>query len=244
MKKLENKVAIVTGGAGSIGRNTAKLFLDEGAKVLLVDLEEEVLKKAVEELGGKDVKYCVADVSKSEDVQRYADKAVEYFGKIDVFFNNPGIEGVEEPIVDYSEEIFDKVNSVNVRGVWLRNKYLLPQMNVGGSIISLSGLVGGPYISAYIAGEHICVGILQVMSVEADLKKIKVNSIYSSPFVNRIIRSPDEGFSRGQGAEIKVNLELAIPLWQYVQASEIAELVMIFASDDTIQVFDGGMTVH
>ena len=104
-------------GAGSIGKTTAELFLDEGAKVLLVDLNEEALKKAVEELGGKDVKHCVADVTKSADVQRYVTKAVEAFGKIDIFFNNAGIEGVVKPIVDYPEEMFDIVIAVNVRGV-------------------------------------------------------------------------------------------------------------------------------
>src|SRR5690606_6956295 len=101
MKRLENKVAVITGGAGSIGKQTAKVFLEEGAKVFLVDLNEDELKKAVEELGGKNVQYCVADVSKSSDVQRYVNQAVAANGKIDVFFNNAGIEGLGKPIDDY-----------------------------------------------------------------------------------------------------------------------------------------------
>ena len=116
MKQLENKVAIITGGAGSIGKTTAKLFLEEGAKVLLVDVSEDQLKEVVNDLGSKNVAYCVADVSKAIEVEHYVNETVKLFGKIDVFFNNAGIEGVVKPIVDYPEDVFDKVLSVNVKG--------------------------------------------------------------------------------------------------------------------------------
>lgn len=253
MKKLENKVAIVTGGAGSIGRTTAGLFLEEGAKVLLVDLNEDSLKEAVEELGGKDVKYCVADVTKSEDVQRYVNKTVEAFGKIDVFFNNAGIEGVVKPIVDYPEEMFDKVIAVNVRGVWLGNKYVLPQMNDGGSIVitsSVAGLLGSPNVSAYITSKHANVGIMRATAVEAAPRKIRVNSVHPSPVDNRMMRSLEEGFSPGGGAAVKEQLELTIPLGRYAQPNEIAKLVLFLVGDDsqfitgTTQVIDGGINVQ
>jgi len=91
MKKLVNKVAIITGGAGSIGKITAKLFLEEGAKVMLVDLDEDSLKTAVAALNSEHVNYCVADVSKSVDVKHYVNETVKLYGKIDVFFNNAGI---------------------------------------------------------------------------------------------------------------------------------------------------------
>lgn len=253
MKKLENKVAIITGGAGSIGMTTAKLFLEEGAKVLLVDLEEEPLKKAVKELGGKAVQYCVADVTKSADVQRYVDTAVKAFGKIDVFFNNAGIEGTVKPIVDYPEEMFDKVIAVNVRGVWLGNKYVLPHMNDGGSIIitsSVAGLLGSPNVSAYIISKHAGVGIMRATSVEAAPRKIRVNSVHPSPVDNRMMRSLEEGFSPGQGDAVKKQLELTIPLGRYAKPIEIAKLVLFLASDDsqfitgTTQVIDGGINVQ
>ena len=144
-KKLENKVAIITGGAGSIGKITAKLFLEEGAKVMLVDLIEDDLKTMVDEFNDSRLRYCVADVSMAEHIQRYVNEAVAAFGKIDIFFNNAGIEGVVKPIVDYPDDVFDKIIGVNVRGVWLGNKYVLPQMNDGGSIIitsSVAGIVG------------------------------------------------------------------------------------------------------
>ena len=201
MKRLENKVAIITGGAGSIGKTTARLFLEEGAKVWLVDMNEEALKKTVEELGGKNVKYTAADVTKSGDVQRYVNDAVKAFGKIDVFFNNAGIEGVVKPVVDYPEDVFDKVLAVNVKGVWLGNKYVIPNMNDGGSIIltsSVAGIAGSLDVSAYIASKHAVVGMMRNLSLEVAPRKIRVNTINPSPVDNRMMRSLEAGFSPGR----------------------------------------------
>jgi len=252
MKLLENKVAIITGGAGSIGKTTAKLFLEEGAKVLLVDLNEEALQKAVEELSNKNVKYAAADVTKPADVQRYVNEAVKAFGKIDVFFNNAGIEGVVKPIEDYPEEIFDKVIAVNVKGVWLGAKYVLPQMNDGGSMIltsSVAGINGSPNVSAYITSKHAVVGIMRATAVEVASRKIRVNSIHPSPVDNRMMRSLEEGFAPGQAEAAKKELEKSIPLGRYAKPEEIGKLVLWLASDDsqfitgTTQVIDGGLSV-
>ena len=253
MNKLENKVAIITGGAGSIGKITAKLFLDEGAKVMLVDLSEKDLKEAVMELESAHVKFCVADVSKAVEVEHYVSETVKVLGKIDVFFNNAGIEGVVKPIIDYPEEMFDKVIAVNVRGVWLGNKYVLPQMNDGGSIIitsSVAGLLGSPNVSAYITSKHAGVGIMRATAIEAAPRKIRVNSVHPSPVDNRMMRSLEEGFSPGHGAAVKEQLELTIPLGRYAEPIDIAKLVLFLAGDDsqfitgTTQVVDGGINVQ
>jgi NAD(P)-dependent dehydrogenase (short-subunit alcohol dehydrogenase family) len=253
MKRLENKVAVITGGAGSIGKITAQLFLEEGAKVVLVDLDEASLKKAITELVSTNVIYCAADVTKASDVQRYVNETVKAFGKIDIFFNNAGIEGVVKPIIDYPEEVFDKVIAVNVKGIWLGNKYVLPQMNDGGSIIltsSVAGLNGSANVSAYITSKHAVVGIMRSAAVEAAPKKIRVNSVHPSPVDNRMMRSLEEGFSPGKAEEVKKDLEATIPLGRYAQPVEIAKLVLFLASDDsqfitgTTQVIDGGMGVQ
>jgi len=250
MKKLENKVAIITGGAGSIGKTTAKLFLSQGAKVLLVDLKEDALKEAVDELGSQDVKYSAADVTSAADVQRYVGEAVKAFGKIDIFFNNAGIEGVVKPVVDYPEDVFDKVIAVNVKGVWLGNKYVLPQMNDGGSVIltsSVAGITGSPNVSPYIASKHAVVGMMRNLAIESAPRKIRVNTINPSPVDNRMMRSLEAGYAPGEAEAMKKEFEKAIPLGRYADPEEIAQLVLFLAGDDsrfitgTTQVIDGGM---
>ncbi len=253
MKRLENKTAVITGGAGSIGKATAKLFLDEGARVVLVDLKEDGLREAVEELGGgENLTYVAADVTRSEDVKNYVKKSVEAFGKIDVFFNNAGIEGVVKPLAEYPEEMFDQVMAVNVRGVWLGTKYVLPEMNDGGSIIitsSVSGLIASPDLTAYITSKHAVVGIMRAVAYEAAPRGIRVNTVHPSPVDNRMMRSLEEGFSPGQAEKAKKNLEKLIPLGRYAQPEEIGKLVLFLGSDEsqfitgTKQVIDGGQTV-
>ena len=123
MARLKDKVAIITGGSGGIGKVTARRFLEEGARVVLVDLREEDLKAAAEELkdAGK-VVTVAADVSQEEDVAAYVRKTMDEFGRIDVFFNNAGIEGKVAPITDQKIQDFDKVIAVNVRGVFLGDR--------------------------------------------------------------------------------------------------------------------------
>jgi len=253
MKKLEKKVAIITGAAGSIGKITAKLFLEEGANVMLVDLSEDALKSVAEELNSDYVKYCVADVSKASDVERYINETVKLFGKIDIFFNNAGIEGDVKPIIDYPEDIFDKVISINVKGAWLGNKYALPKMKDGGSIImtsSLSGILGSVNLSAYIISKHAVVGIMRATTIEAAPRKIRVNSVNPGPVNNRMMRSIEEGEVAGHAEEVKKHLENTIPFGRYAEPIEIAKLVLFLASDDseyitgTIQVIDGGMSAQ
>ncbi len=120
MGRLEDKVAVITGGTGGIGKIVAKRFLQEGAKVVLVDLFQESLDETKAELDSLgEVLVVQADVSREEDVRNYVDKTVEKFGTIDVFFNNAGIEGKVQPIPEVSLEDFQKVLAVNVNGAFL-----------------------------------------------------------------------------------------------------------------------------
>ena len=253
MKNLENKVAIITGGAGSIGKATAKLFLEEGAKVMLVDLTEDELKKVIEELNSEHVEYCVADVSKATDVDRYINETVKLFGKIDVFFNNAGIEGDIKSIIDYPEEMFDKVISINVKGAWLGNKYALPQMKDGGSIImtsSVSGILGSVNLSAYITSKHAVVGIMRATAIEVASRKIRVNCVNPGPVNNRMMRSIEEGEVAGHAEEVKKHLENTIPFGRYAEPIEVANLVLFLASENsqyitgTTHVIDGGISTQ
>lgn len=248
MGKLLGKVAIITGGAGGIGKVTAERFLREGAKVVLVDLFEESLLQAKEELASfGEVLTIKADVSKELDVQNYVAKAVERFGKIDVFFNNAGIEGKVAPLVDQKVEDFDKVISVNVRGIFLGLKYVLPVMTQQGygSVIntsSVAGLAGSPGISPYIASKHAVVGLTKAAALEVAKSNIRVNSIHPSPVNTRMMRSLEEGWNADEEKVAKT-----IPLRRYGESDDIANLVLFLASDESSFItgaqyrIDGGM---
>lgn len=236
MKKLENRVAILTGGAGSIGKATAKLLLAEGAQVMLVDNQESALRQAVEEFSTDSIAYCVADVSKAADVQQYVKETVTKFGKIDIFFNNAGIMGSIKPVEELPEEIFDRVMAVNVKGVWLGCKYVLPHMNDGGSIIitsSMSGLYGTPNFSPYVTSKHAVIGIMRTVSLEVAPRKIRVNTINPGPIDNTLMQSLEEGIAPGHGEEVRKQVESIIPFGRYAQADEVAKLAFFLASDDS-----------
>ncbi len=251
MKQLENKVAVITGGAGGIGTATAKLFLEEGAKVVLVDLSEDNLKKVADELASNNLSYCVADVSKETDVKHYVQEAVNKFGKIDIFFNNAGIEGVVAPAVDYPVDTFDKVIAVNLKGVFLGNKYIVPQMNDGGSILitsSVAGLTGFPGLIAYVASKHGVIGIMRTLAKELAPRGIRVNTINPSPVNNRMMRSIESQAAGGGDAEpVKESFESDIPLGRYAESEEIAQFALFLGSDQskfitgTTNPIDGGM---
>lgn len=253
MKKLENKVAIITGGSGAIGTTTAKKLLGLGAKVMSVDINEESLKKVISELNSTNVAYVTADVTKVADVQHYVKQTVDKFGKIDVFFNNAGIEGVVKPIEDYPEEVFDKVIAVNVKGVWLGMKYVLPAMNNGGSIIntsSVAGLTGTASMTGYITSKHAVIGLTRTIALEAAPRGIRVNSIHPGTVDNRMMRSLEDGFAPGSGEAVKKAYEEAIPLKRYATNEDIANGVAFLASDDSTYitgsklVIDGGMRME
>ena len=248
MGRLSGKVAVITGGAGGIGKVTAERFLKEGSNVVLVDLFQESLDKAKAELSAYgEVLTVQADVSKESDVENYVNKAVNHFGKIDIFFNNAGIEGKVAPLVDQKIEDFDKVISVNVRGVFLGLKYVLPVMTKQGygSVIntsSVAGLGGSPGVSPYIASKHAVVGLTKAAAVEVASENVRVNSIHPSPVNTRMMRSLEEGMNIEQEV-----LAQSIPLGRYGEASDIANLVLFLASDESAFVtdvqyrVDGGM---
>ena len=137
MVRLTKRVALITGGAGGIGQAAARQFNVEGARVVLVDLNEAALQSTVQSLGEDMASYVVADVTQAEQAQNYVNAAVERWGGIDIFLANAGIEGTLSLIPDYPIDIFDQVMAVNVRGVWLGLKYVIPVMRNrgGGSIV-------------------------------------------------------------------------------------------------------------
>lgn len=252
MKKLLNKVAIITGGAGGIGLATAKLFLEEGAKVMLVDLSEKHLIEAVAALKSKEVAFFAADVSKREDVEHFTAETLRHFGKIDILFSNAGIEGVTVPITDYPDEIYQKVMDVNVKGVWLGCAVVVPKMTDGGSVMitsSVAGVQGSPNLGAYVASKHAVQGITRVAAVEFAPRGIRVNTINPGPVNNRMMRSIEVGFAPENPKEMQKAFEAGIPLGRYAENDEVAQLALFLASDDSKyitgvkHIIDGGMAM-
>jgi NAD(P)-dependent dehydrogenase (short-subunit alcohol dehydrogenase family) len=251
MKRLENKTALITGGAGGIGKAAAKLFTDEGANVMLVDLNKEELEKAIEEIDHPNLKYTVADVRNPDDVKNYVEKTKEAFGKIDVFFNNAGVEGQVKPVTEYPVIEYEKVMDVNVKGVWLGLKYAIPEMKEGGSIIitsSVAGMQGTANVSPYVASKHALVGIMKSVALECAPSKIRVNTINPSPVDNRMMRSLEKGFSPEDEKGAKSQFEQMIPLGRYAESEEVASLALFLGSDESkfitgaVVPIDGGMT--
>lgn len=251
--RLKNKVAVITGGAGGIGLETAKRFLEEDAEgILLVDLKEDQLKDAAKSLESDRVKFFKADVSKNDEVLAYTEKAIQEFGKIDVLFLNAGIEGVVKPLTEYPEDVYDKVLAVNVKSVWLGMKHAFPHMKEnGGSVIitsSVAGIQGTPNVMAYVTSKHAINGSMKVGALEGAEHNIRVNSIHPSPVDNRMMRSLEEGFAPGGAEEAKKGFEQMIPLQRYANNEEIANLALFLASDESSFVtgatyaIDGGMT--
>lgn len=253
MKRLENKVAIITGGSGSIGFATAQKLAADGAKVLLVDIDEESLKKKQKKAEKEklDISYIVADVTKAEEVQNYVDTALERYGKIDLFFNNAGIEGVIKPIEDYPEGKFDQLLAINVKGVFLGMKYVIPEIKEGGSIVitsSIGGLWGSPGAVAYTTSKHAVIGIMRTAAAELGERNIRVNTLHPGFVDSRMTRSLEDGINPGEGEKTKAELESQIPLGRYAKPEEISNMVAFLFSDESSYVHgntfvvDGGFT--
>jgi NAD(P)-dependent dehydrogenase (short-subunit alcohol dehydrogenase family) len=252
MNRLTDKIALITGGANGIGYATAELFLREGARVMLVDNDGEKLREATTRLGSDALAVCEADVSRSSEVERYVADTLAAFGGIDIFFNNAGIEGVVSPIVDYPEEVFDRIVAVNIKGVWLGCRYVLPHMNEGGSVIitsSVAGLRGFAGLGAYVTSKHAEVGIMRVAALEHADRHIRVNTIHPGPVDTQMMRGIEQQLSPDRPEAAQGGFEEQIPFGRYARATEIAELALFLGSDASkyitgnTHVIDGGMIV-
>lgn len=251
---MEGKVCIVTGGAGSLGLESARLLLKEGASVMLVDNRQENLMKAVASLQSdpKVLSSVVADVSNTQQTRNYIERTVQAWGKIDVLFSNAGISGVIQPITEFPEEVFDAVMAVNVRSSFLACKYGLSQMNDGGSIIITSSIVGvtsDPGICAYATSKHALIGLMRTVAKEVAGRNIRVNVLCPGPIDNSFQAEVEVGLSAALGTNATKFLDAAIPLGRHGKAEEIARAVLFLASSQssfsTGSVFmaDGGLNI-
>lgn len=252
MKKLDGKTCIVTGGAGNLGSATARLFLDHGARVLLVDRDADALAHAANGLPPDRVATIRADVADAGQTQAYVDAALTRFGRIDVLFSNAGNFGVVAPIADYPDDAFDNVMAVHVRGAYLAAKHTVPHMNDGGAIVitsSVAGVRGDAGVYAYITAKHAQVGLMRCLAKELAPHRIRVNTIHPGPIDNGFQLAVEQGLGTALGVDGTAFFNDMIPLGRHGTAEEIARSVLYLASDDssfttgTTLMVDGGMSV-
>ena len=251
MQALAGKVCVITGGAGSLGLAAALLFIDEGARVVLVDLSLAALEEASRDLPAGQVMLVAADVSSAEETERYVRLAVERFGAIDVLFSNAGNFGTVAPIADYPLDIFDAVQAVHVRGAFLAAKCAVPHMRDGGSIVITSSVAatrGDAGVYAYITAKHAQVGLMRCLAKELAPRRIRVNTIHPGPIDNGFQLAVEQGLGEAIGTDGTEFFNGLIPLGRHGRPEEIARSVLYLASDQssfvtgTTLMVDGGMS--
>lgn len=230
---LAGKVGLVTGGTSGIGRETAVLFASAGAKVVIAGRREKEGEETIElvRAAGSDGLFVKTDVSKAPEVEALVRRTVEKFGRLDVAFNNAGIEGVWVPIARQSEEDWDRTIDINLKGIWLCLKYEIRQMLMqggGGAIVnmaSVTGLIGSAGAAAYSASKHGVIGLTKSAALETAQSGIRVNAVCPG-----VVETPmgDRLFSAPQVHKFVMGCH---PIGRFGKPTEIAEAVLWMCSD-------------
>lgn len=255
-KRLDGKVAIITGATGGIGEATAKLFLQEGASVMLVGRSQQKLNETQERLGASTrLAQSVAEAADEAAIAAAVAATVETFGGVDILLANAGTEGKLNPIEALSRQDFEEVLQTNVIGVWLAMKYCVEPMKQrgGGSMIalgSIASVLGSPAMAPYIASKHAVHGLVKTAALELGPSRIRVNAIGPGPIDNRMIQSLEAQYSPDNPGAIRNDLTAKITLGRYGTNEEVAQLALFLAGDESsyctggIHMIDGGFTVN
>ncbi|MGB8986564.1 MAG: glucose 1-dehydrogenase [Candidatus Sulfotelmatobacter sp.] len=248
--QLDGKTAIITGGAGGIGRATALLFAREGAAVSIVDLNREAGAALASEIsaGGGRANFEMADVTRAADCHRVMERAAKQFGDVHILFNNAGIIR-RASVVDITEEDWDQVMAVNVKSVFLMSREVIPLMakTGGGSIINTAsgwGLAGGARAAAYCASKGAVVLLTKAMAIDHGWQNIRVNCICPGDTDTAMLRG--EARQLGETEDKFLSDSAKRPLGRVGTAEEIAQAALYLASDassfvtGTALVVDGG----
>jgi NAD(P)-dependent dehydrogenase (short-subunit alcohol dehydrogenase family) len=252
---FKGKVALITGAGNGIGRATALGFARDGARVVVVDRDTaggEGTVGIIRQQGGE-ARFVAADVTRSADVQAYVKVALDAYGTIDCFHNNAGIEGNVSPTAEYDEEMFDTVMAVNVKGVFLGLRHVLPVMlqQKHGAIVntaSVAGLVASPGMPAYVASKHAVIGLTKTAAGEVARSGVRVNAVCPGPIDTRMIHSLESMLSPNDPGSIGERYQSNIPIGRYGTAEEVANVVLFLCSDlasnitGAQYVVDGGRT--
>ena len=248
--RLDGRVAVVTGAAGVIGTATLRLLAERGARIVAVDRKGADLAAAIKDLPASAEALAVtADVTQEDDeVREYVRATVDRFGIIDAFYNNAGIEGDIKPITEYALESFRRVLDVNVVGVFLGMKHVLPVMlkQNKGSIIntaSIAGLIGSPHIAVYSASKHAVIGLTKSAAWECTGTGVRVNCVCPGLIDSRMLSAIMLARNGGNAPPPNDKLVERIPARRLGQASEVASIVAFLASDEASYVSGSAYTV-
>jgi NAD(P)-dependent dehydrogenase (short-subunit alcohol dehydrogenase family) len=250
---FENKVALVTGAASGLGLATAKSFAESGASVAMADWNEEAVRSAAGELAGQGYKTLAirCDVADDAEVEAMVAQTVATFGRLDVAYNNAGVQNVLAEAADQTREDFDRVVGVNLRGIWSCMKFELQQMRKQGSgaivnCSSLGGLVGGAERGIYHAAKHGVLGLTKSAALEYAARGIRINAVCPG-----LIWTPmaDQMVASGQGDALEA-MRKSIPMGRHGRVEEIADSVLWLCSEAASYVtgqsisVDGGFTMR
>ncbi|ORM84667.1 oxidoreductase [Mixta gaviniae] len=250
---LENKIALVTGAASGIGLATARAYAAAGASVVLADLNTKAVQTVADQLiaEGYTAKAVICNAANLEEVEAMVKETVATFGRLDIAFNNAGVQNELAEVADATADDFDRVNAVNLRGVWGCMKYELQQMRKqeSGVIVncsSIGGIVGGAERASYHAAKHGVLGLTKSAALEYAARNIRVNAVCPG-----LIWTPmaEKMAATGQKDALDAMVK-SVPMLRHGKAEEIADAVLWLSSDASSFVtgqsisVDGGLTMR
>ena len=236
--RLSGKVAVITGAAGGIGKAVAHRFVSEGAKVVLSDNDFEGLRKVGEEFEHETCSCIPGDVTQKQHNEQLAREAIDKFGALHIFVANAGVEGRVSSILESSEEEFERLMSINVKGPWLGLKSVIPAMleHNGGSIIitsSIAGVMGAPSLAPYSMSKHAVIGLMKSAAKEFGSQNIRVNTVNPGFINTRMMRSIEQGMNPEKPSDAKDAMTQRVPMQRYGEPSDVAALILFLASDES-----------
>lgn len=237
MPDLNNKVVFITGAASGIGLAVSKLFIEKGASVLMADLDADTLHAESREWDQARVVTTVVDVTSQQEMEAAVALAKEKFGRVDIAVLNAGVPGANMPLEDYPVELFDEVMAVNMRGVWLGLRAVIPLMKKqqAGSIImtsSIQGLSALAGTTAYTTSKHALVGMMKGAALELAEFGIRVNAVHPGYVETPMMDAIHKAVVPDSPQDFQDAIAATVPMKRYARVEEIARLVAFLGSEE------------